>query len=999
MLCNVSASPLFTIASKKLFLQLAWSLRLHLLSLGMLQIQSHCYLVSDQGSFFFGEAYVCLYFMPLCHSVGRLIFTSRLVTRQITGLRVPRSGLKGSLPLDVCDLYHTSATLGYRKQQRRGISKRLEGYTNRETRRVSEGVEGHTNHERSRIPETPEDHTNHERRRILERPEDHTHHERRRVFEIPEDHHETQKESETLQDQYPDHDIKSTAEKETPTGHIPQAHNTMSDPRGVPMADYTHYSTAALIERISSLERQLREQTARVPALSGQHAAGGVDIENESSTSAKQRESTTASTTRASERQWRNGVETGSTSATERQSGNVVKGNQYTNAVGTQSTNAVAATAAATGTLPLGTDPRTRSRSRSRSQSPSRRARPFDPTQYSTRHIALKFAYLGGRYNGYEHANGNVLPMPTIEEVLWKALRKTRLISPPVAEGADASMDVVWEKEKRLRLYTDGKSGGRDEAQGKVRLDLSWEGCQYSKCGRTDRGVSAFGQVIGIRVRSNRPIEQDTKRQETALKGSSVSDHKTESRLDRLSKESEINTSTDTELYTSSTDPATDMDDAMLPPIDDDDVDDIDTDADANSHHEASFHPIKDELSYVTMLNAILPPDIRVLAWCPDPPPNFDARFSCRERRYRYFFTNPAFCPTPGPKGMRYADGIPASRREGWLDITKMREAAKKLEGLHDFRNLCKIDPSKQMPSCERRITFADVVECEQTGKVFSLHPALNEAGGGHGSDPNGISSSLSSVDDALNARHDSVLPSTSSSPSSSLKACGPKVYAFCVNGSAFLWHQVRCMVAVLFLVGQGLEEPSIIDELLNVEKNPGRPMYEMADDAPLVLWDCIFPDEDDGTGGGDGGGDHKDNPKIGSVLTDSLNWIYAGDQATLPALPGKYDGKFGSNGVVEEVWTQWREAKIQEVLAGSLLDLVVRQGDGTALERVTERDLEYASHRRQKVFDGGNAARLAGRYVPVMKKPRMDALHVQNSRWLNGRKMRRDQARGGELG
>ena len=58
-----------------------------------------------------------------------------------------------------------------------------------------------------------------------------------------------------------------------------------------------------------------------------------------------------------------------------------------------------------------------------------------------------------------------------------------------------------------------------------------------------------------------------------------------------------------------------------------------------------------------------------------------------------------------------------------------------------------------------------------------------------------------------------------------------------------FLWHQVRCMVAILFLVGQGLEDPAIVNALLDVEGNEhiGRPQYEMADDGPLVLWDCRF--------------------------------------------------------------------------------------------------------------------------------------------------------------
>jgi tRNA pseudouridine38/39 synthase len=35
---------------------------------------------------------------------------------------------------------------------------------------------------------------------------------------------------------------------------------------------------------------------------------------------------------------------------------------------------------------------------------------------------------------------------------------------------------------------------------------------------------------------------------------------------------------------------------------------------------------------------------------------------------------------------------------------------------------------------------------------------------------------------------------------------------------------QIRCMVAILFLIGKKLEEPSIIDELYDLEKYPGMP-------------------------------------------------------------------------------------------------------------------------------------------------------------------------------
>lgn len=38
------------------------------------------------------------------------------------------------------------------------------------------------------------------------------------------------------------------------------------------------------------------------------------------------------------------------------------------------------------------------------------------------------------------------------------------------------------------------------------------------------------------------------------------------------------------------------------------------------------------------------------------------------------------------------------------------------------------------------------------------------------------------------------------------------ELWAMKIKGSAFLWHQIRCMVAVLFLIGQGLESSNVRD-------------------------------------------------------------------------------------------------------------------------------------------------------------------------------------------
>ena len=35
------------------------------------------------------------------------------------------------------------------------------------------------------------------------------------------------------------------------------------------------------------------------------------------------------------------------------------------------------------------------------------------------------------------------------------------------------------------------------------------------------------------------------------------------------------------------------------------------------------------------------------------------------------------------------------------------------------------------------------------------------------------------------------------------------------------MWHQVRCMAAVLLMVGRGQEDPSVVAQLLDVEAHP----------------------------------------------------------------------------------------------------------------------------------------------------------------------------------
>ncbi|KAK9778733.1 hypothetical protein SCAR479_04356 [Seiridium cardinale] len=459
----------------------------------------------------------------------------------------------------------------------------------------------------------------------------------------------------------------------------------------------------------------------------------------------------------------------------------------------------------------------------------------IDPSRYTTRLVAFKLAYIGKNYGGFEFQASSALS--TIEEELWKALVKSCLIWPENPE------------------------------------EVRWDDWEYSKCGRTDRGVSAFGQVIAVRVRSSRP---PPKRREQ----------------DRVSEDVE-------------------MEGTEVPAATKADPKNGDTGSKEEPAEDKPFDDFKDELQYCRILNRLLPSDIRVLAWCPTIPAQFSARHDCRERQYRYFFTQPAYSPIPhsleNPKAT-------AKVKDGWLDIDAMRKAAKMFEGAHDFRNFCKIDPSKLITNFERKIFECDIVEVKdaETSLPYLDQPEFRPSSTGTG-----------------------VVEGTQ---------C-PKVYYFHVKGSAFLWHQIRCMVAVIFTVGQGLEAPEIVNQLLDHKTQPRRPNYVLASEYPLVLWDCFFPKLDD------------------PERKDAMDWVYLGEDNPL--------NKHGANGLVDDMWEFWRERKMDEILSGQLLNMV------TGLANINKRlDPKAPPHATlsQRTFEGGNRERLVGKYQPMMKKSTLPA-------------------------
>ncbi|KAI0920454.1 hypothetical protein AcV5_010182 [Taiwanofungus camphoratus] len=478
-----------------------------------------------------------------------------------------------------------------------------------------------------------------------------------------------------------------------------------------------------------------------------------------------------------------------------------------------------------------------------------RQQKPFDFAAYPRRKIALKFSYNGSEYSGLEFQK-TPTNLPTVEGVLYDALVHTRLIDP----------------------------------------DGGFEGCGWEKCGRTDRGVSAAGQVISLWVRSAFGAREGAVEMPKKLaKGT----------------EEPKTVQIENEVLKSQTVQVTDDGTGDSPGLEGDfglmgDWDEPPT--------NAALPPPKPEIEfrYVSWLNNILPPTIRVIAWSPVSA-DFSARFSCRYRHYKYFFS---------PHG---------------LDVSAMQDAARRLVGEHDFRNLCKIDASKQLTTFVRRIISAQI-------------------------------SRVGSADDE-------------------------DLCVLDLIGTAFLYNQVRHIMAVLFLVGTRLEHPSVINALLNVdpahplpspkgEEAPlvvtSKPEYQMADPLPLMLWECGYD--------------------------ESLRWRVDSEteSACNPDAHSSMSHRDLANNLYHGVQSLYERSVIHTTL------------DKHFLRAVGEYHRPPPQHfplgepgtepiPRGAVLStplGAGTYRRGANYVPLLKRPRMDLAEVVNERWRVGKGARQMERR-----
>jgi len=366
--------------------------------------------------------------------------------------------------------------------------------------------------------------------------------------------------------------------------------------------------------------------------------------------------------------------------------------------------------------------------------------------KYRTRHVALQFSYDGTDFTGFAQNIGKECDN-SVEKAVFAALEKTRLLVQPDEHGIQSSnVKMTANNEKHTTDNNINIEKEDNEASART-------AAQYSRCGRTDKGVHAHGQVIAIYLKSAFPLTAQL------LDGTDGSSNKL-------------------------------LEETMLPKNSIDGLECLvqpkSKKSKASNNDNNQILPLQQktitEYDYPRILNNILPPSIRILGWCPVSS-EFSARFSCSQRTYRYFFP----------------------RRN--LDLSAMAQGLQYMMGKHDFRNVCKMN-CEQVYNFERMLMKGKVVSPQKvyTVSMEEENPSIHSVNDG---------------DTEQTSPHD---------------MCHVEII-----GQAFLWHQIRCIMSILFYIGRKLESPSIVQQLFDIETNPAKPSYEMASDSALVLQDCKF--------------------------------------------------------------------------------------------------------------------------------------------------------------
>ncbi|XP_068145910.1 tRNA pseudouridine(38/39) synthase [Drosophila tropicalis] len=265
-----------------------------------------------------------------------------------------------------------------------------------------------------------------------------------------------------------------------------------------------------------------------------------------------------------------------------------------------------------------------------------------------------------------------------------------------------------------------------------------------------------------------------------------------------------------------------------------------------------------------------------------------------------------AWMPLRSPVYSARFDCIARSYRyyfpKGDLDIDAMQEACQLLVKHADFRNFCKMDVHNGVTSFMRNLQAARVQPCEET---------LNE------------------------------------------KDSGYDMFYLEIKANAFLWHQIRCIMAILLLVGQRKEKPSIISNLLDINVNPCKPQYTPAIGLPLNLFHCEFREHTTRRTTDDEGDEVLIDDNFTEVLpaeTHLTDWIYNEENLTK---------------LIENIQGEWTQFSVKCTMIRNVLQ---------QLEELLSRTYQSAKPVQSQVYLLQDSVK-PRQYQPLLERTRCESL------------------------
>ncbi len=182
--------------------------------------------------------------------------------------------------------------------------------------------------------------------------------------------------------------------------------------------------------------------------------------------------------------------------------------------------------------------------------------------------------------------------------------------------------------------------------------------------------------------------------------------------------------------------------------------------------------------NFQEQINLFLPQDIRINS-IEKISPNFNLIQSISEKTYRYYFSNDV---QNHPFSTAFLQNIP-----GELNWEKMNEACRIIIGNHDFKAFC--TPSSNKTDYRRTILSSKISSTDEFQGIFFPE----------------------------------------------------KIFCFQITGTGFLHHQVRILMSVIWMIGNGEME---LEELSGRLNNPeGWTKIPPAPSNGLVLWETKIKD------------------------------------------------------------------------------------------------------------------------------------------------------------